>query len=161
MAQLCDHHGEGTRIMITFFCTPDNFLLNATKCSWKIVEINWSYGYYLPSDIISFGFWRPSKIKVGRDKSVQLSSVAQLCLTLCDPMNRSTPGLPVHHQLPEFTQTHVHWVSGAIQPPHPRPGTNQLNPHDDWRELSMNFSLQLVCFCFSVILSTQSLGSPC
>ena len=40
--------------------------------------------------------------------SVQFSSVAQSCLTLCDPMNRSTPGLPVHHQLPEFTQTHVH-----------------------------------------------------
>ena len=40
--------------------------------------------------------------------SVQFSSVAQLCPTLCDPMNRSTPGLPVHHQLPEFTQTHVH-----------------------------------------------------
>ena len=44
------------------------------------------------------------------------SSVAQLCLTLCDPMNRSTPGLPVHHQLPESTQTHVHRVSDAIQP---------------------------------------------
>ena len=44
---------------------------------------------------------------------VQFSSVAQLCSTLCDPMNRSTPGLPVHHQLPEFTQTHVHRVSDA------------------------------------------------
>ena len=45
-----------------------------------------------------------------------LSSVAQSCLTLFDPMNRSTPGLPVHHQLPEFTQTHVHGVGDAIQP---------------------------------------------
>ena len=51
--------------------------------------------------------------------SVQFSSVAQLCPTLCDPMNRSTPGFPVHHQLPEFTQTHVHRVSDAIQPSHP------------------------------------------
>ena len=51
--------------------------------------------------------------------SVQFSSVAQLCLTLCDPMNRSTPGLPVHHQLPKFTQTHVHRVGDAIQPSHP------------------------------------------
>ena len=51
--------------------------------------------------------------------SVQFSSVAQSCLTLCDPMNRSTPGLPVHHQLPEFTQTHVHRVSDDIQPSHP------------------------------------------
>ena len=49
----------------------------------------------------------------------QFSSVTQSCSTLCDPMNRSTPGLPVHHQLPEFTQTHVHRVSDAIQPSHP------------------------------------------
>ena len=51
--------------------------------------------------------------------SVQFSSVAQSCPTVCDPMNCSTPGLPVHHQLPEFTQTHVHRVSDAIQPSHP------------------------------------------
>ena len=50
--------------------------------------------------------------------SVQFSSVAQSCLTLCDPMNCSTLGLPVHHQLLEFTQTHVHWVGDAIQPSH-------------------------------------------
>ena len=50
---------------------------------------------------------------------IQFSSVAQSCPTLCDPMNRSTPGLPVHHQLPEFTQTQVHRVSDAIQPSHP------------------------------------------
>ena len=52
---------------------------------------------------------------------LQFSSVQSLksCLTLCDPMNRSTPGLPVHHQLPEFTQTHVHRVGDAIQPSHP------------------------------------------
>ena len=51
--------------------------------------------------------------------SVQFSSVAQSCPTLCDPMKCSTAGLPVHHQLPEFTQTHVHRVSDAIQPSHP------------------------------------------
>ena len=62
--------------------------------------------------------------------SVQFSSVAQSCLTLCDPMNHSTPGLPVHHQLPEFTQTHVHWVSDAIQTSHPlsSPSPPALNP---------------------------------
>ena len=49
----------------------------------------------------------------------QFSSVAQSCPTLCDPMNCSTPSLPVRHQLPEFTQTHVHWVGDAIQPSHP------------------------------------------
>ena len=49
----------------------------------------------------------------------QFSSVAQLCPTLCDPMDCSTPGFLVHHQLPELAQTHVHWVSDAIQPSHP------------------------------------------
>ena len=51
--------------------------------------------------------------------SVQFSSATQSCPTLCDPMNCSMPGFPVHHQLPEFAQTHVHWVSDAIQPSHP------------------------------------------
>ena len=51
--------------------------------------------------------------------SVQFSSVTQSCLTLWNSVNWSTPGLPVHHQLPEFTQTHVHWVGDAIQPSHP------------------------------------------
>ena len=52
-------------------------------------------------------------------RSDQIRSVPQSCPTLCDPMNRSTPGLPVHHQLPEFTQTHIHRVGDAIQPSHP------------------------------------------
>ena len=50
---------------------------------------------------------------------LQFSSVTQLCPTLCNPTNCSTPGLPVHYQLPEFTQTHVHWFGDAIQPSHP------------------------------------------
>ena len=60
-----------------------------------------------------------SRVTLTHIHSVQLSSVAQLCPTLCDPMNLSTPGLPVHRQLPEFTQTHVHRVGNAIQPSHP------------------------------------------
>jgi len=62
--------------------------------------------------------------------SDQVSSVAQSCPTLLDPMNRSMPSLPVHHQLPEFTQTHVHWVGDAIQPSHPlaSPSPPALNP---------------------------------
>ena len=61
--------------------------------------------------------------------AVQFSSVAQSCLTLWDPMDRSTPGLPVHHQLPESTKTHVHWVGDAIQPSHPlsSPSSPALN----------------------------------
>ena len=65
--------------------------------------------------------------------SVQFSSVTQSCLTLCDPMDCSMPGLPVHNQFLEFTQTHVHWVSDAIQPSHPLsspcPPTFQLSQH--------------------------------
>ena len=66
-----------------------------------------------PTLTLGFAIWFASA------SSVQFSSVAQLCLTLCDPTECSTPGLPVHHQLPEFTQTHVHWVGDAIQPSHP------------------------------------------
>ena len=61
--------------------------------------------------------------------SVQFSSVAQSCPTLCDPMNHSTPGLPVHHQLPEFTQTHVHRDGDAIQPSHPLSPPSPLAPN--------------------------------
>ena len=67
------------------------------------------------------------------NNNYQFSSVSQSCPTLCDPMNCSTPGLPVHHQLPEFTQTHVHWVGDAIQPSHPlsspSPSTFNLSQH--------------------------------
>ena len=68
--------------------------------------------------------------KEAHRKVDQIRSVAQLCPTLCDPMNRSTPGLPVHHQLPEFTQIHVHRVSNAIQLSHPlsSPSLPALNP---------------------------------
>ena len=61
---------------------------------------------------------------------IQFSSVTQSCPILCNPMNRSTPGLPVHHQLPEFTQTHIHRVNDAIQPSHPllSPSSPAPNP---------------------------------
>ena len=57
--------------------------------------------------------------KASGGDGILVSSVAQSCPTLCDPMNHSTPGLPIHHQLLEFTQTHVHRVGDAIQPSHP------------------------------------------
>ena len=61
--------------------------------------------------------------------SVQFSSVAQSCPILWDPMNPSTPGFPVHHQLPEFTQSHVHWVGDAIQPSHPLSSPSPPGPN--------------------------------
>ena len=70
------------------------------------------------SQIVISATWR---VKIGRCGEVPRSviSVTQLCPTLWDPMNCSTPGLPVHHQLPEFTQTHIHRVGDAIQPSYP------------------------------------------
>ena len=76
-------------------------------------------GISLPSPTLTGRFFTTEKPRNPIESSVQFSSDAQLCPTLCDPMNRSTPGLPVHHHVPEFTQTHVHRVSDAIQPSHP------------------------------------------
>ena len=88
--------------------------------------------------------------------SVQFSSVAQSCPTLCNPMNHSIPGRPVHHQLPEFTQTHIHRVGDAIQPSHPlsspsspapippsiRVFSNESTLHMRWPKYwSFNFSI--------------------
>ena len=71
--------------------------------------------------VTHLGMWSQETLgnKQGRETPVHFSSLAQLCLTLCDPIDYSTPGLPVHCQIQEFTQTHVHWVGDAIQPPHP------------------------------------------
>ena len=80
-----------------------------------------------------------SQVSNSAFSSVQFSSVTQSCPTLCDPMNRSTPVLPVHHHLPEFTQTHVHRVGDAIQPSHPLssplppvPNPSQHQGHFQW-----------------------------
>ena len=75
--------------------------------------------FFFCSLFLHFAFCHVLEILKNVISSVQSSSVAQSCPTLCNPMNRSVPGLPVHHQLPEFTQTHVHQVSDAIQPSHP------------------------------------------
>ena len=59
------------------------------------------------------------RLRVGKGRGLSVQFSRSIVSTLCDPMNRSTPGLPVHHQLPEFNQTHVHRVGDAIQPSHP------------------------------------------
>ena len=110
-------------------------------------------------------------------RSDQIRSVAQSCPTLCDPMNRSTPGLPVHHQLPEFTQTHVHWVSDAIQPSHPLSSPSPLAPNPSqqqtlfqWvnssNQVAKVLEFQLQHQSFQWIFRTDFLedgltGSPC
>ena len=75
---------------------------------------------------------------------IQFSSVAQSCLTLCDPMKRSTPGLPVRHQLPEFTQTHVHRVGDAIPPSHPLSSSSPPAPNPSQHQsLSIESTLRM------------------
>ena len=102
---------------------------------------------------------------------LQFSSVAQSCLTLCDPMDCSMPGLPVHHQLLESTQTHVHWVSDAIQPSHPlsspSPPSFILSQHQglfQWvsslHQVArvLEFQLQIQSFhCKTIALTRQTL----
>ena len=106
-----------------------------------------------------------------------VQSVSQSCLTLCIPMNCSTPGLPVYHQLPESTQTHVHWVSDAIQPSHlllsPSPPAPNLSQHQNlfqWVSSShevtkvLEFQLQHQSFQWTPrtdLLYDGLVGSPC
>ena len=90
--------------------------------------------------ILKHSFHNGIKKNINNIQSGQFSSVAQLCLTLCDPMNRSTPGLPVHHQLSEFTQTHAHRVSDAIQPSHPLSSPSPIFPSTPllWASICMS-----------------------
>ena len=96
--------------------------------------------------------------------SVQFSSVTQSCLTLCDPMNHSMPGLLVHHQLPEFTQTHVHRVGDAIQSSHPLSSLSPPAPNPSQHQgLSNESTLRMRwpkywSFSFSIIPSKEFPG---
>ena len=109
--------------------------------------------------------------------NLQFSSVTQSCPTFCIPMNRSTPGLPVHHQLPEFTQTHVRWFGDAVQPSHPllfpSAPTFNLSQHQGlfkWVNSShqvakvLEFQLQHQYFQWTPktdLLQDGLVGSPC
>ena len=105
--KLMTHMDQGAEFLKTFYC-----LLNVPRNTRA-------------SDVLDY-FSPTSKQVPG---CFQFSSVAQSCPTLCDPVNRSTPGLPVHHQLPEFTETHVRRVSDAIQPSHPLSSPSPLAPN--------------------------------
>ena len=118
-------------------CSPARFL-----CPWDSPGKNTGVGCHallqgiFPTQgwnpfLLRLMYWQAGSLPLAPPTgSVRFSSVAQSCLTLCNPMNRSTPGLPIHHQLPEFTQTHVHRVSDAIQPSHPlsSPSPSAPNP---------------------------------
>ena len=123
-----------------------NFKRDKTNLLWQKASPAWAWG--LAGEGLQRGrrtFWKMTQIltvavvtlvytfiKIDWNellRSDQIRSVAQSCPTLCDPMNHSTPGLPVHHQLPEFTQTHVPRVSDAIQPSHPLSSPSLLAPN--------------------------------
>jgi len=85
--------------------------------------------------------------------SVKFSSIVQSCPALCDPLDCSTPGFPVHHQLPEFTQTHAHWVGEAIQPSHPSPPAFSLSQHQSLFKWVNSSHLVVKYWSFSFIIS--------
>ena len=127
----------------------------------------WSFSFNInPSNE---GLWLTSYAEyqetfAGFLPTVQFSSVAQSCPTLCYPVNHSMPGLPVHHQLPGFTQTHVHWVGDAIQPPHPlsspSPPAFSLSQHQglfQWVSSSHQVEFQLQYQSFQWTLRTDPL----
>ena len=105
--------------MNLYYCYYPHVSKEKTMVKWfdhNQVTSNRSAGIHV---YLKFKICAPRLYCLSNIKSVQFSSVAQSCPTLCDTMNRSMPGLSVHHQLPESTQTHVHWVGGAIQPSYP------------------------------------------
>ena len=110
--------------LIIFFLAKDGEALYSQQEQDQGLTVAQIMNFLLPNSELK---------KVGKTtrpfRSDQIRSVVQSCLTLCDPMNRSTPGLPVHHQLPEFTQTRVHQVSDAIQPSHPLSSPSPLAPN--------------------------------
>ena len=104
------------------------------------------------------------KLTILRLKHIQFSSVSQSCPTLCDPMNHSTSGLPVHHQLPEFTQSHIDRVRDAIQPSHPLLSPSPPAPNPSQHQSLSNESTLCMrwpkywSFSFSIIPSKEIPG---
>ena len=155
-------------LLFTMFCR----LVKAFLPRSNHLLISWLQS---PSSVIL----EPKKIKslTVQFSSVQFSSVSQACLTLCDTLNCSMPGLPVHHQLPESTQTHVHWVGDAIQPSHPlsssSPPALNLSQHQSlckWVsslhqvDKVLEFQLQHQNFQWTTmthLLQDGLVGSPC
>ena len=137
---------------VFFGCLKDTWALGPLS-TWAPWGQSWWHTYHDTSSTFTVSWCK------GR---TQFRSVAQSCPTLCDPMNRSTPGLPVHHQLPGFTQIHIHRVSDAIQPSHPllSPSPSAPNPSQhqslfQWVNSSLStylikdWQLYFISQCFS------------
>ena len=166
--------------------SPPGFSVHGILKARRLRWVDISYSRDLPragiepaSAVLVGGFF--STVLAGKPckpiSSVQFISFPQSCLTLCNPMDLSTPGLPVYHQLPEPTQTHVHWVSDAIQPSHPlsspSPPALNLSQHQglfNWVSSLhqvvkvLEFQLQHQSFQWTPrtdLLSDGLVGSPC
>ena len=140
--------------MDLYYCYYPHVSKEKTMVKWfdhNQVTSNRSAGIHV---YLKFKICAPRLYCLSNIKSAQFSSVAQSCPTLCDTMNCSMPGLPVHHQLPEFTQTHVHWVSDSIQPSHPplspSPPACNLSQHQglfkwvsSWHQVAQVLEFQL------------------
>ena len=116
------------RLIIYFAAKDGETLYSQQKHDWELTVAQ------IMNSLLPNSDWNWRKYGKPLDHSVQFSSVTQSCPTLCDPMNRSTPGFPVRHQLPEFTQIHIHWVSdihpgshplSSPSPPAPNPSQHQ------------------------------------
>ena len=139
---LSDFEAQKNKVSHCFHCfpiyLPSQGLLNATS-----FNVLWRVGFPLEEDGGQRAHYSRAVILLKTTVSIckartmyqilqstfQFSSVTQLCPTLCDPMNRSTPGLPVHHQLLEFTQAHVHQVGDATQLSHPLSSPSPPDPN--------------------------------
>ena len=112
LAELAQTHVHGVSVAIQ----PSHLLLSPSPPAFSLSQyqglFQWVSASHQVAKVLEFQLRHQSL-------SQSVSSVAQSCLTFCDTMNHSTPGLPVHHQLPESTQTHVHWIGDVIQPSHP------------------------------------------
>ena len=143
----------------------------------SILQNFWQNLYRISAPSFSYPQNDEKILKSIYSTEIIFSSVAQSCPTLCDPMNCSTPGLPVHYQLPEFTQTRIHWLSDGIQPSHPllSPSSTAPNPSQhqslfQWANTShevakvLEFQLQHHSFQRNPradLLQNGLVGSPC
>ena len=127
--------------------TPGVYPNSCPLSRWCHPAISSSHNFWVMHvQIFSVNTWQTQNpnAKILWYFSIQFTSVTQSCLTLCDLMDCSTPGLPVHHKLLEFTQTHVHWVGDAIQPSHPlsfpSPLAFDLSQHQGLFQMSQLFT---------------------
>ena len=142
-------------VLVSFFCT---WLSSFPQHLFQRLSSPWCILASFVKHKVPIGEW----VYLWAFYVVQFSSVAQSCPTLCDPMNHSMPGLLVHHQLPEFTQTDVHQVDDAIQPSHPLSSPSPPAPiPPSIRVFSNESTLRMrwpMSFSFSIIPSKEILG---